>query len=100
MAPNLHVMNDVNYMNNEGESEDSPEVFLACAITRAMAKSANPPVNLNETFLSHDNPPLNSIESIINSDNDDPVRIVLERDRLIMEQQSDQVSKADYRGYD
>ena len=42
-----------------------------------------------KTFLAHDNPPLNRVEPITNADNEDPVQIVHEKDRLIMEQESD-----------
>ena len=44
MTPKLQVMNDVNYMNSEGEGEHSPEIFPARIITRAIAMSADPPI--------------------------------------------------------
>jgi len=41
VVPNLHVVNNVNSTNSE--DENGPEVYPACAITRAMAKHADPP---------------------------------------------------------
>jgi len=44
VVSNLHVVNNVN--STDSEDENDPEVYPACAITRAMAKHAGPPVNL------------------------------------------------------
>ena len=56
VVSNLHVVNNVNSTNSE--DENGPEVYPACAITREMAKHADPPVNLGETFLACDSPSL------------------------------------------
>ena len=88
VVSNLHVVNNVNSTNSE--DENGPEVYPACAITRAMAKHADPPVNLGETFLVQDSPSLaNRIELDVTGKNNDPTHPGVGRETLIMEQEND-----------
>ena len=88
MVSNLLVVNNVN--STDDNEEDRPEVYPACAVTRAVAKHANPPVNLGETFVAHDSPsPADHVALDAHSENNDPTHLGVGREQLMMEQEND-----------